>query len=69
MIQLKSFGFDAILLGMDQYYKDFDDVPTDSNGRRNYEILEAIDIELLASDVSHLRSGKVRILASFLYIS
>lgn len=52
-IQLKILGLKPVVIGVDNYYKNRDDVPI-VNGEKDYECLEALDVETLNNDLVKL---------------
>jgi len=57
-IQLRVLGFKVIMLSMDDYFKDRSDLEIEQGGNLNFEVLEAIDLDLLNEDLSNLIDGK-----------
>ncbi len=57
-IQLRILGLDPVLISLDDYFVDRDKTPRDENGDYDFEALEAIDLELLASDLKRLFAGE-----------
>ena len=57
-IQLRVLGLDPVLISLDDYFVDRDRTPRDENGDYDYEALEAIDLDLLNSDLERLMAGE-----------
>lgn len=57
-IQLKVAGLNPLYLGTDDYFLDRDDTPLDENGEKNYENLEAVDIEMFNEHMNKLLKGE-----------
>jgi uridine kinase len=57
-IQLRILGLDPVLISLDDYFVDREHTPRDENGDYDYEALEAIDLELLNSDLHRLMAGE-----------
>lgn len=57
-IQLRILGLDPVLISLDDYFVDRERTPKDENGDYDYEALEAIDLELLNSDLQRLMAGE-----------
>lgn len=57
-VQLKIGGADALTLSLDDYYKNDEDRPLDEFGAPDYETIDALDTERLASDLASLVAGK-----------
>ncbi len=57
-IQLRILGLDPVLISLDDYFVDRERTPKDENGEYDYEALEAIDLELLNSDLKRLFAGE-----------
>ncbi len=45
-IQLRVNGLKPVMISIDDYFVNREETPLDENGERNYEVLEAIDIDL-----------------------
>ncbi len=57
-IQLRILGLDPVLISLDDYFVDRDRTPKDENGDYDFEALEAIDLDLLNSDLKRLMAGE-----------
>lgn len=57
-IQLRILGLNPVLISLDDYFVDRDRTPIDENGDYDFEALEAIDLELLNSDLQRLMAGE-----------
>jgi len=57
-IQLRMLGLDPVLISLDDYFVDRERTPRDESGDYDYEALEAIDLELLNSDLKRLMAGE-----------
>ena len=57
-IQLRILGLDPVLISLDDYFVDREHTPKDENGDYDFEALEAIDLELLNSDLKRLIAGE-----------
>ena len=57
-IQLRILGLDPVLLSLDDYFVNREETPKDEKGDYDYEALEAIDLELLNSDLKRLMAGE-----------
>ena len=57
-IQLRILGLNPVLISLDDYFVERDKTPLDENGDYDFEALEAIDLELLASDLKRLFAGE-----------
>ncbi len=64
-IQLKVNGMKPLYLGTDDYYLEREDTPVDEFGEKNFEDLEAIDINLFNSQLNDLLEGKMVDLPEF----
>lgn len=47
-----------IMISLDDYYKNRDIIPVDLNGEKDFEVIEALDIELLNKNLKELMEGK-----------
>jgi uridine kinase len=57
-IQLRVNGFKPLYLGTDDYYVNREHTPLDEYGEKNFEDLEAIDLELFNNQLNDLLDGK-----------
>jgi len=57
-IQLRVLGFNPILISLDDYYLNRDEIPPDDEGRPDLEALRALDIARLNSDLNRLFEGE-----------
>ena len=57
-IQLKVLGITPFQLSLDNYFVNREDTPKDENGEYNFEVLEALDLELLYNNLHDLLNGK-----------
>ena len=64
-IQLKVNGLKPLYLGTDDYYLERNETPTDGDGEKNFEDLEAIDIKLFNTQINDLLDGKIVDLPEF----
>ena len=64
-IQLKNYGFRPHPIAVDDYFRNREDTPKDEDGNYNFEILDAIDIDLFNRDMIRLLDGDAVELPSF----
>ena len=57
-IQLTAHGMKPYPIGVDNYFKNREDTPFDEFGEKNYECLEAIDVEQFNKDMLALLNGE-----------
>ncbi len=57
-IQLTAHGMKPHPIGVDNYFKNREDTPLDEYGEKNYECLEAIDVEQFNKDMLTLLNGE-----------
>ena len=57
-IQLKSFGLRPHIISMDDYFVNRDRTPVDIDGNYNFDVIEALDLELFNSDMVDLLNGE-----------
>ena len=67
-IQLEAHGLKPHPIAVDNYFVNRVDTPLDENGERNYECLEAIDIERFNADMVDLLNGKRVEIPSFNFV-
>jgi uridine kinase len=68
-IQLIANGLQPFTLELDRYFVDRDATPRDENGEPDFEVIEALDIELFNSNLNDLMAGKEIILPKFNFVS
>ena len=56
-VQLMVCGKTPVTLPLDNYFKEREDSPKDENGEYDYERLEALDLELLESNLARILAG------------
>lgn len=56
-IQLKIIGKRAVPVSMDNYFKDYEDIPLDKNGHKDYESIENVDLDLFSNQINNLLKG------------
>lgn len=64
-LELNSRGINPIRISIDDYYKLKDEVPFDENGERDYESLNALDVDLFNDDLLRVLSGEEVTLPTF----
>ena len=57
-IQLAAHGMKPHPIAVDNYFVNREDTPLDEEGKKNYECLEAIDVELIHRDMTALLQGE-----------
>ena len=57
-LSLKSSGLKPQIISLDDYYKEQKDIPLDEEGKIDYEVLEALDLELFNRNLEDLFAGK-----------
>ena len=57
-IQLRVAGLKPLYLGTDDYFVERAETPLDANGEKNYEDLEALDINLFSNNMNGLLRGE-----------
>lgn len=57
-LQLRSRGYEVLVLSVDNYFKEKKDSPKDENGDYDFECLEALDLKLLNKQLKDLIAGK-----------
>ncbi len=68
-IQLAAHGLNPHPIGMDNYFRNREDTPLDEFGKKNYECLEAVDVQQFDQDMRRLLEGERVELPSFNFIS
>ena len=57
-IQLRVIGLQPLYMGTDDYFVNREDTPLDESGEKNYENLNALDIDLFSQNMNDLLAGK-----------
>ena len=57
-IQLKALGVKPHKVSLDDYFLNREDTPVDENGKKNFEVIEALDLPLLNSDLKKIIAGE-----------
>lgn len=57
-LQLLAAEQKPIMISLDDYYKNRDVIPLDLDGEKDFEVIEALDIELLNENLKDLMKGK-----------
>ena len=57
-LQLRSRGYDTLVISVDDYFKNREDSPRDENGNYDFECLECLDLKLLNKQLKDLLAGK-----------
>lgn len=68
-IELMALGLKPHPIALDNYFVDRDKTPLDENGKKNYECLEAINIELFNRNMTDLLAGKTVELPTYNFIT
>lgn len=68
-IQLKVNGLNPMYLGTDDYFVEREDTPLDEHGERDYENLQALDIQLFNDNMNDLLAGRQVDLPTFDFIT
>lgn len=58
-LALQAMGYKTLVISMDDYYKPYSEIAKDSEGKLNFEDLQAIDLNALKDTFSSLLQGKV----------
>lgn len=57
-IQLRVQGLSPVIMGLDDYYVDIENIPVDEKGERNFENIETLEIEMINDHLSRLLKGE-----------
>lgn len=57
-VQLRVQGLKPMIIGLDNYYVDIKNIPTDEKGERNFENIESLEIDLINEHLSKLLKGE-----------
>ena len=61
---LNALGKKTVKIGMDDYYKEFDEIPI-KNGKKDYETVKALDLSLFRNQIESLLNGKSVVLPKY----
>ena len=64
-VQLRSFGLRPHIISMDNYFVNREQTPIDIDGNYNYDVIEAVDIDLFNDDMLDLLDGETIELPQF----
>lgn len=68
-IQLRANGLHPHPIGVDDYFVERENTPRDEKGNYNYEILEALDVELFNENMTDLEKGKTVNMPTYNFIT
>lgn len=57
-INLRALGYQSIVIGMDDYYKDTSDIPVGPDGLQDFESISALNIDVLSDHVHKMLKGE-----------
>ncbi|MFV0520509.1 MAG: nucleoside kinase [Lachnospirales bacterium] len=57
-VHLEVNGIKPIVIGLDDYYKNRIDIPFGPDGKRNFEVIETLEIEMINRDLGKLLKGE-----------
>ena len=57
-IQLRTFGLKPHIISMDNYFVNREKTPIDEDGNYDFDVLEALDLDLFADDMNDLLDGE-----------
>ncbi len=63
------YGKHTVVISIDDYFKERNETPKDAEGNKDYECVEAIDVEYLRNDVKRLLRGEEIYMPSFNFIT
>jgi uridine kinase len=67
-IQLQVCGINPVTLAMDNYFVDRENTPKDEEGNYDFEVIEALELELLEDHLKRLLAGEEVVLPQFDFI-
>ena len=68
-VQLMVNGMDPLYLGTDDYFVEREQTPIDENGEKDYENLDALDVDLFNKQMNDLLAGKTVDLPTFDFLT
>lgn len=63
--ELKLNGLNPIKISLDDYYKDYSDIPLDSTGEKDFEVIESLDLKTLEEEIKALLDKKEVFLTTY----
>ncbi|MDR1835495.1 MAG: nucleoside kinase [Fusobacteriaceae bacterium] len=57
-VYLRACGVNPVIISLDDYYVGRDNIPTDENGKKDYETIDALDLRLLNDNLRALIDGE-----------
>ena len=64
---LNALGKKTIKISLDNYYKEFEEVPVDNNGNKDFESVKSLDLQLFRKQLNDLLSGKSVVLPTYIF--
>ncbi len=64
-VQLRSFGMCPHIISMDDYFVNREKTPIDIDGNYNFDVIEAVDLDLFNADMGDLLAGETIEMPSF----
>jgi len=68
-LQLRSRGYEVLIISVDNYFKEKVDTPKDKDGNYDFECLQAIDLKLLNKQLKDLIAGKKVTLPTYNFVT
>ena len=68
-VQLKALGVKPHKISLDDYYRNREDAPIDENGKKNFEVIEALDLPQLNEDLKKIITGEKVELPSYNFMA
>lgn len=66
---LEALGKHPVVIGMDDYFVERDETPIDSEGNKDYECLEAVDLKLFDKQIKSLLNGEVVLVPTYNFLT
>ncbi len=66
-LYLNALGKNTVKISLDDYYKELEEIKPDSEGKRDFESLEAIDLSLFRKQMLDLLNGKEVVLPKYTF--
>lgn len=57
-LYINALGRKTIKLSLDNYYKEYDEIPVDELGKKDFESIKALDLNLFRKNITDLLAGK-----------
>ncbi len=68
-VQLKVNGIKPVIIGLDDYYKDRVDIPVGTDGKKNFESIDSLEVDMINDHFNRLINGEEVEMPSFNFVT